>query len=171
MKIRYLKTTESFEIEVPDPLQNRNGNRNGNGEEDSIVVRISDYDLVMLLNSGFAVRGEEVDDDTFYGIKLLKEKWNLSVRILTLAKRQQHLRKLNRVDTAWVELKRKERKPREGVDSERIKYLKENYEMIALNCVKREWFDKFTRLCKEVFKGITKEEIREKYSNMRKRVI
>lgn len=162
MRIRYLKTTEMFELEVPDPLQKN---------EDRIVVRISDYDLVMLLNSGLAIRGEEVDDDTFYGIKLLREKWNLSVRTLTLAKRQQHLRKLNRVDTAWVELKRKERKPREGVDSERIQYLKKNYDMIALNCVKREWFDEFTRLCKEVFKGITKEEIREKYSNIRKRVI
>lgn len=159
MRIRYLKTTEMFELEVPDPLRKKE-------DEDRIVVRISDYDLVMLLKSGFAVRG-----DTFYGIKLLREKWNLSVRTLTLAKRQQHLRKLNRVDTAWVELKRKERKPREGVDSERIKYLKENYDMIALNCVKREWFDEFTRLCKEVFKGITKEEIREKYSNMRERVI
>lgn len=159
MRIRYLKTTEMFELEVPDPLRKKE-------DEDRIVVRISDYDLVMLLKSGFAVRG-----DTFYGIKLLREKWNLSVRTLTLAKRQQHLRKLNRVDTAWVELKRKERKPREGVDSERIKYLKENYDMIALNCVKREWFDEFARLCKEVFKGITKEEIREKYSNMRERVI
>ena len=105
MRIRYLKTTETFELEVPDPLQQ-------NGGEDRIVVRISDYDLIMLLKSGFAVRGEEVDDDTFYGIKLLREKWNLSVRTLTLAKRQQHLRKLNRVDTAWVELKRKERKGR-----------------------------------------------------------
>lgn len=147
MKIRYLKVKEEFELEVPDPLK----------PGDSILVRISDYDLFSLLR-GIKV---DVDDDTYLGIELLREKWNISVRTLTLAKRQQHLRKLNRSESAWVILNEKKRKPRRVVVDDRIKYLRDNFDEIAKNCVKHGWYDEFFRLCKDL--GIGKKSAKEKW--------
>lgn len=160
MKIRYLKTKEEFELEVPDPLN----------ENETILVKITDYDLVMLLNSDFNIRSD-LDDDTFQGIKLLSQNWNISIRTLILAKRQQHLRQLNRVDTAWVKLNKKERKPRKQKNNEeeqgRIAYLISNYEKIAMNCVKHDWFLEFYRLCKDIDKSITKLEIKERWKTLK----
>lgn len=159
-RIRYLKTKEEFELEVPDPLN----------ENKTILVKITDYDLVMLLNSDFDIRSD-LDDDTFLGIQKLCEKYNLSIRTLTLAKRQQHLRQLNRVATSWIELTKKERKPRQQKnneeDQERIAYLISNYEKIAMNCVKHDWFLEFYRLCKDIDKSITKLEIKERWKTLK----
>lgn len=159
MKIRYLKTKEEFELEVPDPLN----------ENETILVKITDYDLFTLLNSDFDIRSD-LDDDTFLGIKKLCENYNLSIRILILAKRQQHLRQLNRVDTAWVELNKKERKPRtnKNEEDERISYLRENFDKIVENCVKHDWFEEYFRLCKDVDKSITKTEIKESWKELKK---
>lgn len=165
MKIRYLKTTEEFELVVPDPI---------GSENDTITVRISDYDLVVLLNSSFETRGD-IDDDTFLGIKKLCENWNLSIRTLKLAKTQQHLRQLNRVASSWVELTKKERKPRQAKDLseedlERIQYLTENYDKIAMNCARHDWFQEFMRLCKDIDRKATKEDIKAKWKELRKNV-
>lgn len=163
MKIRYLKTKEEFELEVPDPI---------GGEGETIFAKISDYDLFMLLNSDFANRAD-LDDDTFLGIQKLCKNWNLSIRTLKLAKRQQHLRRLNRVGTSWVELTKKERKPREksnsSEDSERLEYLRENFDRIAENCAKHDWFDEYLRLCKDMDKSITKAEIRQNWKALKKK--
>lgn len=157
-RIRYLKTKEEFELEVPDPLN----------ENKTILVKITDYDLVMLLNSDFDIRSD-LDDDTFLGIKLLSKNWNISIRTLTLAKRQQHLRKLNRVDTSWIELTKKERKPRtnKNEDNDRLEYLRLNFDKIAENCVKHDWFLEFYRLCKDIDKSITKLEIKERWKTLK----
>lgn len=154
MKIRYLKTTESFEIVVPDPLN----------ESEIIVVKVSDYDLVCFLN-GLDLNG--YDDDTKLGLKKLCEKYFLSVRILELAKRQQHLRALNRVDSSWVDIRLRKRKPRENFNNDRLDYLRENFDSIALNCVKHEWFYEFYRLCKDVYPSMNKTDIIEKYRIMK----
>lgn len=155
MRIRYLKTKEEFELEAPDPI--------GGGNE-TIFVRISDYDLFVLLNSDFANRAD-LDDDTFLGIRKLCESWNLSIRTLKLAKTQQHLRQLNRTDTSWIELNKKERKPRtksnSNEDSERIEYLRENYDKIAANCIRHDWFEEYSRLRKDLDKSVSKAEIKE----------
>lgn len=151
-------------MEVPDPIGN---------EGETIFVKISDYDLFTLLNSGFDIRSD-LDDDTFLGIKKLRENHNLSIRTLTLAKRQQHLRQLNRVGTSWVELNKKERKPRQakdsaGEDSERIEYLRENFDKIAENCARHDWFDEYCRLCKDLDKSIAKAEIRQNWKALKNR--
>lgn len=154
MRIRYLKTKEEFELEVPDPLN----------ENERIMVKISDYDLFILLSTDFANRAD-LDDDTYFGLKKLCENWNLSIRILKLAKTQQHLRQLNRTDTSWVELNKKERKPRtkpnSSEDSERIEYLRENYGKIVANCIRHDWFEEYSRLRKDLDKSISKTEIKE----------
>lgn len=162
MKIRYLKTKEEFELEVPDPLN----------DNETILVKITDYDLFTLLNSDFDIRSD-LDDDTFLGIKKLCENWNLSIRILILAKRQQHLRQLNRVDTAWVELNKKERKPRtnKNEDNERLEYLRENFDKIVENCVKHDWFEEYFRLCKDVDKSMTKAEIKENWKALKNKIL
>ena len=157
-RIRYLKTKEEFELEVPDPLN----------ENETILVKITDYDLFTLLNSDFHIRSD-LDDDTFLGIKKLCENWNLSIRTLKLAKRQQHLRQLNRVDTTWVKLNKKERKPRTNSndDNERISYLRENFDKIVENCVKHDWFEEYFRLCKDIDKSMTKAEIKESWKALK----
>ena len=162
MKIRYLKTKEEFELEVPDPLN----------ENETILVKITDYDLFCLLNNNFEQK-LDVDDDTFFGLKLLIKNWNLSIRTLKLAKRQQHLRQLNRVDTAWVELNKKERKPRtnKNEDSERISYLRENFDKIVENCVKHDWFEEYFRLCKDIDKSITKAEIKQNWKILKNKML
>ena len=157
-RIRYLKTKEEFELEVPDPLN----------ENETILVKITDYDLFTLLNSDFHIRSD-LDDDTFLGIKKLCENWNLSIRTLKLAKRQQHLRQLNRVDTTWVKLNKKERKPRTNSndDNERISYLRENFDKIVENCVKHDWFEEYFRLCQDIDKSMTKAEIKESWKALK----
>ena len=164
MKIRYLKTKEEFELEVPDPIGNEN---------ETIFVKISDYDLFVLLNSGLENRAD-LDDDTFLGIQKLCEKWNLSIRVLKLAKTQQHLRQLNRTDTAWEELNRKERKPRtnkQSEDLERISYLRENYDKIVANCIRHDWFEEYFRLRKDLDKSVSKQEIKEDWKALKNKML
>lgn len=164
MKIRYLKTKEEFELEVPDPIGNEN---------ETIFVKISDYDLFVLLNSGLENRAD-LDDDTFLGIQKLCENWNLSIRVLKLAKTQQHLRQLNRTDTAWVELNRKERKPRtnkQSEDLERISYLRENYDKIVANCIRHDWFEEYFRLRKDLDKSVSKQEIKEDWKALKNKML
>lgn len=162
MKIRYLKTKEEFELEVPDPLN----------DGETIMVKITDYDLFMLLNSNFSIRGD-LDDDTFLGIKKLCKNHTLSIRTLTLAKRQQHLRQLNRVDTAWIGLNKRERKPRvnKNEDNERLEYLRENFDRIAENCARHDWFDEYLRLCKDMDKSIAKAEVRQSWKALKKKFL
>lgn len=162
MKIRYLKTKEEFELEVPDPLN----------DGETIMVRITDYDLFMLLNSNFDIRSD-LDDDTFRGIELLSEKYSISIRTLTLAKRQQHLRQLNRVETSWVELNKRERKPRtnKNEDNERLEYLRENFDRIAENCARHDWFDEYLRLCKDMDRSIAKAEVRQGWKALKKKFL
>ena len=162
MKIRYLKTTEEFELIVPDPLN----------ENATIQIRISDYDLFLVIQSKFSNQ-YDLDDDTFQGLKLLSKNYILSIRTLFLAKRQQHLRKLNRVASSWVELNRNERAPRQQSKEnlERVEYLKENYEAIVNNCIKRDWFNEFCQLEKDLNPKISKDEIREKWKSLKNNVL
>lgn len=153
MKIRYLKTTEAFEIVVPDPLK----------EGWEINIRVSDYDLVCFLN-GLDI---DSDDDTKLGLKLLTEKYYLSKRVLELAKRQQHLRAMNRVSSSWIEIKEKRRKQKTNHSNDRLDYLRENFDSIAFNCVRHEWFDEFYRLCKDVCPKMSKSDIIYEYKKLK----
>ena len=133
-KIRYLKTKEEFELVVPDVLSDDEGS--------SLTVRISDYDLFML------IRGTrpDTDADTYLGIK----KLNLSVSTLKQAKTKAHLRRLNRVDTSWVEISKRKKRGISEERKERLEYLKENYDGIVSNCVKHDWYNEFKSLCKDL---------------------
>ena len=155
-KIRYLKTSEEFEIIVPDFLN----------EEEVLTVRISDYDLVQLLKTEIK---NDLDDDTYNGIKLLRKNYVLSVSTLKLAKRQQHLRKLNRVESSWVTLAKKERNPRTETNEqrERLEYLRNNENQIIQNCLKHDWFNEFYSLEKSVHPGKHKKEIIEEWKQLK----
>ena len=156
MKIKYLKTTEEFQIEVPDPLN----------ESECIFVRISDYDLMSMICGRTP---KNLDDDTKLGIQKLLEKYILTTRTMKLAKRQQHLRKLNRVESAWIELKSKERQPRQMTSEniQRINYLRENFDEISLNCVKHDWYEEFYQLCKDSGKIRTKKDIISEWKRLK----
>ena len=164
MKIRYLKVTEEFELEVPDPLI----------ENEILTVRISDYDLVTLLNSNFKIK-PDLDDDTLKGIELLCQSYILTTRTLKLAKTQLHLRKLNRVSSCWIELKKNERKKRVSKispeDLERIQYLKDNYDKIVENCLKHDWFIEFYKLNKDIDSSKKKKDIVDEWRRLKKALI
>ena len=147
-KIKYLKTTDEFEIIVPDPLD----------ENSTLKIRISDYDLYMLLVTG---KKGELDDDTFLGITTLKKDYVFTPNVLKLAKKQLHLRELNRVESSWYVLKLNKRKPRETTQEqrERIEYLKENYDKIVANCIEHDWFDEFYKLNKDIDPHKSKNDI------------
>lgn len=133
-KIRYLKTKEEFELVVPDVLSE--------GESKELIVRISDYDLFML------IRGTkpDIDDDTYLGIK----KLGISVSLLKQAKTKAHLRRLNRADTSWVEISKRKKRGMSEERKERLEYLRENYDGITSNCVKHDWYNEFKSLCKDL---------------------
>ena len=145
--IKYLKSTEDFQIIAPDPLV----------PNSTILIRISDFDLYSFIRTS---QVPELDDDTKGALLLLKKSCFLSANTLILAKRQQHLRKLNRSDSAWLQLKNRfGRKPKSSRSDERLVYLKENFDSISLNCIKHDWFFEFSSLCHDVFPGISKKEI------------
>ena len=109
---------------------------------------------------------EAESDSSMLGALL--SPYYFSYRTLVLAKRQQHLRKLGRVDSSWVELTRKVRcggrKKRcaevsgsGGSDSLGVSdvYLwnAEHFDIIAKKCVEHDWLEEFLRLCEDVAKA------------------
>ena len=100
----------------------------------------------------------------------LLSPYYFSYRTLVLAKRQQHLRKLGRTETSWVELTRKVRcggrkKRCAGVsgsglgdasidsDLEVCLWNAEHFDTIAKKCVEHDWLEEFLRLCEDVAKA------------------
>ena len=84
-KIKYLKTTEEFVFQ--------------NG------LRLADFALVsMIEQENVSAYDLDLDDETFDYVRGLQKTCYVSYRLLVLAKRQSHLRKLGRVETAWVEI-------------------------------------------------------------------
>ena len=155
-KIKFLKTTDEFEIIAPDPLN----------ESEAIKIKISDYDLYILLETG---KQRELDDDTFLGIQNLRKTHTLTVHVMNLTKRQAHLRELNRVDSSWYVLKPKIRKPKCTTPErvERLKYLTENYDKIVENCLIHDWFDEFYRLNRDVDPHKTKNDIVQEWRELK----
>jgi hypothetical protein len=146
-KIKYVKTSESFILTVPDPLDPTN----------AINATATDYELVCL------IRGldPDVDDDLRIGFHLLSKTHRVTERTLVLAKRKAHLRRLSRTDTAWVEIPKRKRSPRKPTDPERVEYLRENFDVIAANCAKHKWLAEYKALCRDVGKKFDKAEWEE----------
>lgn len=139
--IRHIKTAEAFDVVCPDPL---------GGEGDAIVVRVSDWDLLRLIRSGFRDRGD-LDDDSYLGLRALSESRVLSAARMRIARTQAHRRRLGRCATAWCELPERKRAPRTpgSGDPERIAYLRDNFAQIAASCASHGWIDEFILLCRE----------------------
>lgn len=144
-ELRYLKTSEEFELRGPDPLN----------VTASITVRLTDFELSSL------IRGVEADcdDDAKGMVRNAMKSHTLSERTMALAKTKAHLRKLNRVDTAWLELRPKKRAPRKCADPERREYLRENFDEISLNCARHGWYEEYAMLVREAKGPTPKAEI------------
>lgn len=126
MKIKYLKSSESFIIK---------------SDELGFSITLPDYVLISRIRSKHP------------SLKPITDNFILSTRTLSLAKSQAHRRALNRTDSAWLPLSPKKRvkKISDNIDTERISFLKNNFKSIALNCLKHDWFDEFVSLCKDTF--------------------
>ena len=159
--IRYIKTRESFQIECPDPLS---------PEGDPITVELSDSDLLLLIKGG---EPDGLDDDSRLGVKALLKTHVLSPRALILAKRQAHLRRLGRTNSAWLALKPKKRAPKKTTpeNAERLAYLRENAEAIADRCVRHGWLGEYIALRKDLDPHARKEDIARDFTNARARII
>lgn len=160
--MRYLSSTESFEMDAPDPLD----------PSAWIRIRLTDLDLINLIGSDFQTRPDGIDDDSFRGAKLLWEGWFLSPRALTLAKRKAHLRRLGRTESAWLALRPRRRAPKRPrqPDPERIAYLKENRLAIEDSCARHGWIDEFLALMRDLEPGIRKADAMERWKEARARV-
>ena len=123
MKIKYLKSSESFIIK---------------SDELGFSITLPDYVLISRIRSKHP------------SLKPITDNFILSTRTLSLAKSQAHRRALNRTDSAWLPLSPKKRKVCEkNIDSDRISFLKNNFKSIALNCLKHDWYYEFASLCKD----------------------
>lgn len=160
MRIRYIKTRESFQLECPDPLD----------PQATIRVELADSDLLLLIKGG---EPDGLDDDSRLGTKALMKTHVLSPRALILAKRKAHLRKLGRASTAWLELKTRSRAPRKTTpeNAERLAYLRENAEAIADRCVRHGWLGEYIALRKDLDPHARKEDIARDFTNARARII
>jgi hypothetical protein len=104
----------------------------------------------------------DLDDDTYNSISVCQYYFNLSDRVLKLAKRQEHLYRLKRVESPYLKLKPRQihskggrpRGSKNKIDTERLEYLRANYDMIVNNCVRHNWPDEYISLHKEL--GIEK---------------
>ena len=185
-RIKYLKTSEEFIIEVEE------------NEDFRFQVKVNEYELVQLMNVKERKKDEDSstsfsfeltlsrfdwDDDTRAIVKDLFEHYWFSFRLLTLVKRQQHLRKLGRVESSWVSVRKrdtnnifgrpvgsKKTKELSAEEQERLAYLKANFESIAHRCVVHDWFDEYVALYRDVYPEMSKKEILKKYSVEKNRV-
>lgn len=181
--IRYFKTSGEFEIKVMDVYEYLMS-----GESVPVVVKISEEDLLRMIRVDEALDEEEknefyyhqlfalkeqvdLDDDTFRGISLVQYFYHLSERTLVLAKRMQHLRKLNKTETAWVELKKRMIHSKGGrpkgsknkvsiEEAERLEDLKKNFEVICAKCVERDWWKEY----EELYKDLKLPDAKKKYA-------
>lgn len=125
MKIKYLKSSESFIIK---------------SDELGFSITLPDFVLISRIRSKHP------------SLKPITDNFILSTRTLSLAKSQAHRRALNRTDSAWLPLSPKKRKVCEkNIDTDRISFLKNNFKSIALNCLKHDWYYEFVSLCKDTF--------------------
>lgn len=157
MKIKYLKTTEEFTFQ--------------NG------LRLSDFNLVaMIESSSLTAYDLDMDDETFDFIRDLQKTHYVSYRLLTLAKRKQHLRQLNRVETSWIDIPERfshnpfGRPKKAVIDKDRLEYLKLNFAEIEMNCIKHDWFSEFLSLYHDVYPEMKRSEVIRKYKELRKNI-
>lgn len=129
MKIKYLKSSESFIIK---------------SDELGFSITLPDFVLISRIRSKHP------------SLKPITDNFILSTRTLSLAKSQAHRRALNRTDSAWLPLSPKRRVKKTDIkdsddnkDTDRISFLKNNFKSIALNCLKHDWYYEFVSLCKD----------------------
>lgn len=141
-RVRYLSSKDLYEFQIDD-----------------VRIKCTWYEAVSSQAS------ESESDSSMLGALL--SPYYFSYRTLVLAKRQQHLRKLGRTETSWVELTRKVRcggrkkKCAQGQgsgqdlsqDLETRLWNAEHFDIIAKKCVEHDWLEEFLRLCEDVAKA------------------
>lgn len=177
--IRYTKTDNSFTINTLDSV-----------DDYYLNYKVAESDLLRMIGIDFydkdeqaelfykrllpSVEQRELDDDTFNSVSVCQWYYNLSPRVLKLAKRQAHLHRLRRVESPVLTLSprvfhSKGGRPkgsRNKVDEDRLEYLRSKYDEIVKNCVKHDWYEEYVTLNKEL--GIKKTY--EDFVDLKKRV-
>lgn len=156
--IRYFKTTNQYEFKVLD-FFTLNSFYN---------VKIDEVDLLRMLKIDSYSEDEknelyyhkllteyeqvDLDDDTFYGISLLQYFFYVSPAVLRQSKKQYHLFRLRRTNSASLCLKTRKmhsnggRKVGSITLTEADKQNIENKERIIRNCVEKDRFQEFMEL-------------------------
>ena len=92
----------------------------------------------------------DLDDNTFAYVSIAEYYFTLTKRTLALCKKQAHLRKLGRVNSAWLKLtdyRFHSRGGRPKGSKEPVVWQNvENYDAIAANCVAHDWYNEFILL-------------------------
>lgn len=139
-RVRYLSSKDLYEFQIDD-----------------VRIKCTWYE---------AVSSQASESDSSM-LGALLSPYYFSYRTLVLAKRQQHLRKLGRTETSWVELTRKVRcgGRKKGCaqgqgsgqdlsqDLETRLWNAEHFDTIAKKCVEHDWLEEFLRLCEDVAKA------------------
>lgn len=149
-RVRYLSSKDLYEFQIDD-----------------VRIKCTWYEAI-------SSQASEAETESATMLGALLSPYYFSYRTLVLAKRQQHLRKLGRAETSWVELTRKVRcggrKKRcaQGLgsgqdselgsssssgDSDVYLWNAEHFDTIAKKCVEHDWLEEFLRLCEDVAKA------------------
>lgn len=170
--IRYTKTDNCFTINTLDY-----------NDEVFVDYKVSESDLKRMIRVDTDERELcfkevlkeieqcDLDDDTYSSVSACQYYFTLSNRVLLLAKRKAHLKRLGKVNKSVLELKPhvfhskggRKKGSKNKVDAERIEYLRTNYDAIVENCFKHDWFEEYREVNKEVgIKKSYKDYIKER---------
>lgn len=163
--IRFTRTDKMFTINTLDSVDNVYVNYKISEPDLKRLISIDSYskeDKEVFKFSLREVEQHDLDDDTYNSISVCQYYFNLSNRILRLAKKQEHLYRLKRVESPYLKLRPRQIHTNGGrpkgsknrVDSDRLEYLKANYDKIIQNCIRHNWPDEYISLHKEL--GIKK---------------
>lgn len=110
---------------------------------------------------------DDISYDTYVDLCLLQYKYNLPAGLLKKVKRTAHLRRLGRVETAWIELslrklpelnfgQKKNKKRVVSERNERIEYNIANYDKLVAKFVEKDWLEDFCEFELEIAKYLGK---------------
>lgn len=156
--VRYLSSEDLFEFKCLDFY----AYKKGEGKK-YCLCKINEVDLLRMITIDkfpdlFYVEVEKQDlaDDVFENISLAQFYCHVSKRTMILAKRQAHLRKLGKVSSAWLKLKKWNFHSQGGrpFGSKEVvdRYNLQNYDRIVANCVRKDWYKEFIQLHKDIAK-------------------
>ena len=178
--IRFTRTDKMFTINTLDSVDNVYVNYKISEPDLKRLISIDSYskeDKEVFKFSLREVEQHDLDDDTYNSISVCQYYFNLSDRILRLAKKQEHLYRLKRVDSPYLKLKNRQIHTNGGrpkgsknkIDTERLEYLRANYDRIIQNCIRHNWPDEYVTLQKELGTKKKEKELYEEFSVLREK--